>query len=253
VPTTLFTPGATSYNPKPRFIGCDFTSVTDTVVGSFDHYALFEFDRCSFASGAVILASQVSNPTQASAAVFASDCIFGSTVVGLAFYNAIGQAVSVTGTRFTSGAAGVSWEVATTSNAGRANVFETPWVDWYNAGTSAITPYIECLRNDGTATAYSDQQVWAEFSFKNTSSSPLASGYVSDRDGLVDFAQGTNSSAQAAGAGTGSWTIASSNSPASFKCDSGGSITPTQAGYIRGRIVVAQPSITVYVDPQIRT
>jgi hypothetical protein len=178
--------------------------------------------------------------------------MFGTTR-RTAHYNALGSSIVNTGTYFTSGVAGLSLEVTTTANASYRIPYKSPFVDLYNTGTSAVTPYFEVLRNNGTATAYNDAQVWAEFSYKNTSSSPLASGLVSDAQAVGSFVEGTAGTTQAAGAGTGSWTIASSNSPASFKCDSGGSITPTEAGYIRGRIVVAQPSITIFVDPQIRT
>jgi hypothetical protein len=56
---------------------------------------------------------------------------------------------------------------------------------------------------------------------------------------------------QATGAGAGSWT--GENATAWFgKCDSGAAITPAEVGEIIGRLVVGEPSITVYLDPQIR-
>ena len=54
-----------------------------------------------------------------------------------------------------------------------------------------------------------------------------------------------------AGAGLGSWT-GEGGTAWSGKADAG-SITPAESGAIRGRWVVGEPSITVYVDPQIRT
>ena len=36
------------------------------------------------------------------------------------------------------------------------------------------------------------------------------------------------------------------------KLDSGAAITPAEIGHIRARVCVGEPSITVYVDPQIR-
>jgi hypothetical protein len=60
------------------------------------------------------------------------------------------------------------------------NPFVTPWVDWYNTGTSAITPFFEILR-DGSTTAFTDQEVWAEFSEKDVSGFTLAT-LSRDRD-----------------------------------------------------------------------
>ncbi len=251
IPSPLFVSSA-SVTSHFECIGCDFSAITGTVVPNISNHSTFRFDRCSFGNGATAFGTQTSNPNLASSDAWFHDCIFGTTR-RTAHYNALGSSIINTGTYFTSGAAGLSLEVTTTANASFRAPYKGPFIDFYNTGTSAVTPYFEVLRNNGTATAYNDAQVWAEFSYKNTASSPLANGLVVDEQAIGPFVEGTAGTAQAAGAGTGSWTIASSNSPASFKCDSGGSITPTEAGYIRGRIVVAQPSITIFVDPQIRT
>ena len=69
---------------------------------------------------------------------------------------------------------------------------------------------------------------------------------------MLDYALGTSSTAQANGAGLGSWT--GENATAwSGKIDSGSAVTPAEVGALRGRICVAATSATVYIDPQIRT
>jgi hypothetical protein len=123
-------------------------------------------------------------------------------------------------------------------------------VSFYNTGTSGITPRFEILR-DGSATAYTDAQVWGEFSAKVTSGSTQATFY-NDRQALADWAAGTTASDQAAGAGLGSWT-GESGTAWSGKVDSGSTITPAENGHIRGRVVVGVASSTFYVNPQIET
>lgn len=245
-PTTLFAlSGITIINVT----GMDLSLITGTLVGNAQVSAGLFFERCKFGSGVTVLASQTSNPTRGSPWVWLSDCNSGDTHGIFGYYDGTGSVVSDTGIYFTSGAAAQSWKIVTTANATATNPFVTPWVDLYNTGTSAITPYFEILR-DGSSTAYKDHEVWAEFSAKVTSGFTTATS-SSDAATLANRIT-SGGSDQAAGAGLGSWT-GESGTAWSGKCDSGSSITPAEAGAIRGRIVVAAASTTVYVDPQIRT
>jgi hypothetical protein len=240
-----------SYGRRVNFYGCDFSHLTGTIIGNIGTGQAFYFDRCVFGSGATLYASQTTNPVGDSAEAFFSDCLVGTTRTS-GYYNCLGSAVRETGIYYTGSAAGnESWKVVTTANSNWRNPFTTPWVDFYNTTTTAITPRFEILR-DGSASAFDDNEVWAEFSWKNTASSPLASGLQSDSMSFVNLLAGTAGTDQANGAGTGSWT-GESGTAWSGKVDSGSSITPTEAGYLCGRVVVAAPSITVYVDPVIRT
>ena len=87
--------------------------------------------------------------------------------------------------------------------------------------------------------------IWIVFSVRGT--------LMSDRLALKSYLNGTAGTAQADGAGTGSWTIGSSNSPKSFKIDAGAAVTPDEVGSMTARVVMAVPSKTIYLDPQIRT
>lgn len=246
-PASLFTfSGAVAGQLTVQASDLTGQSFSTLVTGSANAHRA-DFVQCKVPSGITFLSSTGS--TDGGTEMFVIDCANGDTHGLFAYYNPIGSAVSNTGTYFTAGAAGQSWAITTTSAANRAMPFRTPWINLYNTGTSAITPYLEVLRNNGTASAYTDAQVWAEIEAKVTSASTAASRST---DRASPVAAGT---AQAAGAGTGSWTIASSSSPASFKCDSGASLTPAENGHIRARICVAVPSIsgTLFVDPQIRT
>lgn len=228
-------------------VGCDISHCTGTIVGNSNHNNLAILERCKIGASVIPLAAQTSNPTRASAAVLLLDCASGNTQGFFGYYDALGQVTSETGIYFTSGAAAQSWKIVTSENASFWTPFKTPPIDLYHTGTSAITPYLEVLR-DGSTTAYQDDEIWAEFAAKVTPSSTKASFY-NDRKNIDTDVSAAN---QAAGAGTGSWT-GEAGSAWSGKIDSGSSFTPAVVGAISAVVYVGEPSITVYVDPQIRT
>jgi len=233
-----------------RFVGCDLSLVSTGIIVDTAFAITVILDRCKIAAGLAPLAAQTSNPNSASSPeVYLFDCASDDTHGIFAYYNACGQLTSDTGIYFTSGDAAQSWKIVTTANASRRGPFVTPSIDVFHSGTSSITPYLEILR-DGSATAYTDAEVWAEFEAKVTASSTRASFY-GDRQALAAFLAGTAGSAQADGAGTGSWTGENATAK-SMKIDSGSAFTPAESGPLTVRISVAAASTTVYVDPQIR-
>lgn len=250
-PSSLF--GTANATVDIDVLGCDLSQITSTLVASqAGSSARYNFVQCKFGSGVTPMGVQAVT-SKASAQVWVLDCHDGDTHGMFGYYDAFGSVGSITGTKLTASAAGQSWEIVTTANCGFGTPFVTPWINWYNSGTSAITPKLELLRNNGTATAYNNAQVWGEFSVKDNAGFTNATIYT-DRQALVDWAAGTSGAAQTAGVGTGSWTIGASNSPASFVVDSGASVTPDEVGDIRARVCVAIPSISaLYVDPFIRT
>lgn len=239
IPTAFITGASTS---PATFFGCDFLGLNNTLVADQASKNLrFDFANCVLNASVTVLASQsVANGSGGSALLL--DCSSGDTHGLFGYYDALGYVVSDTGTRLTSSVAGQSWKIVGSSNASFANPFITPPIPLFNSALASVTPYLECLRNDGTATAFSDAQVWAEFTAKTTS------GWVMTSLFNDACAWGATAAAQTAGVGTGSWTIASSNSPASFKVDAGSSFTPAEEGCITARICVAG-ALTVYVDP----
>jgi hypothetical protein len=200
--------------------------------------------RCKLGTGFSLLATQT-NLNRSSGEVFAFDCSNGDTHGLFAYANAMGSVSSDTGIYFTAGAAAQSWKIVTTAACSYHTPFETPWFSAYNSTLSSQTPYVEILR-DGSTTAFQNDEVWGEFSAKVTSGSTQAS-FSNDKMALAGAPAN-----QAAGAGLGSWT-GESGTAWSGKVDSGSAITPAELGHIRARIVVGEPSITVYLDPQIRT
>lgn len=227
-------------------VGCDFSfGFSAALVGSVLRPPQnFEFVQCELGTGYSMLATQ-SVANKSSGRVWVRDCASGDVHGLMGYADALGSVVSDTGIYVTSGAAGQSLRVVTTSAANYYTPFVTPWIDLYNAGTSSITPRFEILRN-GSTTAFQDDEVWAEFMAKVISGSTQSTLY-SDRMALA-----STPANQAAGVGLGSWT-GESGTAWSGKVDSGSSLTPAELGYIRGRLVVGEPSTTVYFDPQIRT
>ncbi len=206
--------------------------------------ATFVFSQCKLGANVTILATQTP-ANKSSGAAYVFDCSSGDTHGIFGYYDAFGSCVSDTGIYYTTGAAAQSWKIVTTANCSYYTPFVSPFVDFYNTGTTSITPRFEILR-DGSTTAFQDDEVWGEFFVKTTSGSTQSTP-SSDRMALL----GTPAN-QATGAGTGSWT-GEAASAWSGKVDSGSAVTPAESGHIRGRVVVGEPSITVYVDPQIRT
>lgn len=202
------------------------------------------FIQCKLGTGYVMLGTQT-NLNRSSAEVYVYDCAVGDTHGLFGYANAMGSVVSDTGIYFTAGAAAQSWKVVTTANCSYYTPFETPWFGYYNSTLSALTPYVEILR-DGSATAYQDNEAWVEFFAKTTTGFTQSTLYT-DRMTIL----GTPAN-QAAGAGLGSWT-GESGTAWSGKLGLGASITPAEVGHISARIVVGAPSVTVYADPQIRT
>ena len=247
VPNALI--GPADYFRFALLSGCDLSYLTSkTLVPNVPSGGKVVLERCKLAAGMTMLAAQTSNPTRVSPQVYVHDCDSGDTHLLFGYYNALGSVISDTGIYYTSGAAAQSWKIVTTANCSFYLPFETPWIDLYHTGTSEITPYFEIVRS-GSATAYQSDEIWAEFNAKTTSGSTKASAIYSDRK---DIDGGTAAADQAAGAGVDSWTGENATSW-SGKIDSGSALTPAETGYIRGRICVGEPSITVYVDPQIRT
>lgn len=243
IPSVLFL-GSPRSSPDVTIQGMDLSSVTGTLVGNSTQSAhTYKLIQCKLGAGVTMLASQTDG-TKGTGIAIVYDCSSGDTHTTFGYHDAFGSCVSDTGIYYTTGAAGQSWKITTTSNCSYYTPFVSQFVDYYNTGTSAITPYFEILR-DGNATAFQNDEVWAEFWIKTTSGSTQSTRY-DDSMALL----GTPAD-QANGSGTGSWTGEQATAW-SGKVDSGASVTPSEAGAIRGRLVVGEPSITVYFDPQVR-
>ena len=220
--------------------------ISDSTVISF----VAKFTGCKLGTSFVPLAPQT-NTNKSSAQVWIFDSSSSDQHYHLGYSDALGDLTMSTGIYANAGAKyygtnGYSWKIVTSAASSYYTPFVTPWIEQYHSATSAITPYIEILR-DGSATAYQDDEVWAEFGAKTTTGSTLMS-FSNDRMAIA----GTPANQTASSLGASDWT--GENATAWFgKCVAPASITPAEIGMLMARVIVGEPSITVYADPTIRT
>jgi hypothetical protein len=236
-PTSLFANHNAAFRGFSRWSGCDLSLITGTLVGNIEGSHEVHLERCKLGSGVTLFAAQTTNPSEDAARLTVLDCNAGDTHITFGYYTYY----------VTAGAAAQSWKITTTANATIGQPFRTPWIHLYNTGTSAITPYLEVLRNGASPAAYKDNEVWAEAIAKTNSGFTLGAFYT---DAATIGSAGAN---QAAGGGYGIWTGSDAND-SSIKVDTGAAITPAEVGYISMRLCVGVASKSdIYLDPQIRT
>ncbi len=245
VPATLF-----EYTTRTAGFwaeGVDFSNQTSgTLVGAPGSGGLsptLNFSRCKMSAATLSAALTV-----AGSELFLYDCSSTDVHYQFAHYNYLGSTTVSTsiyandGAEYESTGNKTSWVVAGNANTNRGAPYVSPWFSRYNELTAAITPEIEILR-DGSASAFTDVEVWGEWLVKTVGGSPLTTLY-SDFGGHLSA--GT---AQGSGVGLTGWTGESGTAwSGRLECPS---VTPAEIGHITARVVVAG-NYTVYVDPQIR-
>lgn len=228
--------------------GGNFTPATGNLVADLlgTGTAEFRFANCKLGSGMAFMAAPTTVVNRGQTTVWAFNCASGDTHYAMFHGDAFGYTeVSTTiyaddGAQY-DGTNRCSWKITTReSNCSYYTPYVSPWIDKYHSGTSAISLSLECLR-DGSTTLYQNDEVWGEFSYQGTSGS-TKSTVVNDRMALLGTPDDQTSSSIA-------WT--GGTTPGKFKLESG-SVTPAEIGHLRARVVVGEPNITVYVDPQIR-
>lgn len=231
--------------------GCDWSLPGTALIASHIHVKTnFVFSNCKINNSlsSVLATQSPANPSSAEA--FLYNCSGTTQYYHIAHHNAFGSTICDTGIYANDGASydgtnRLSWKIVTTANCSYYTPYVSPWIDCYHSGTSAITPSLEICRS-GSATAYQDDEVWGEFSYQGTDNTTL-SVIVNDRKGLLAAAADQTTGAL----GAADWT--GENATSWFgKLNPTAAITPYEIGHLRARVCVGEPSITVYVDPQIR-
>lgn len=201
------------------------------------------FNNGTHVNGLVVRAA-TSPATLASSEVWANDSSVSDVHINAQYQNAYGY-MATSNVRYADGniSGNVGWRVITSAECNDKNPFYTPWMDWLNDATSAITPYIEIAR-DFSATPFTDAQIWLEVQAKTTSGSNILTTYT-DRVALLGTPENQASSSL-------SWTgLNSTNNKMKLEI---GSITPAEVGAIRYRVGIAIASESyIYIDPQLRT
>jgi hypothetical protein len=226
------------------------TLVSSNVAAAADVHLV----RCKFPGSYTTLAAATFWTNRSEVDVYVNDCSSGTVEKIFGHFNNLGSTVSTADDVIyrTAGAAARGWKITTTSAASFLNPYFTPWIDFYNTTLTAVTPYIGGLR-DGSTTPYTKAQVWAEYTYKQTSGSDKST-FVNDRQTLAAYLAGTTADDNDADGVYTDWT-GSTSADDVIKMTSGGAITCAEAGHIRGRICVGLASLAgvLYIDPQIRT
>jgi hypothetical protein len=247
MPSVLFANFVTVSGYRLRMVGADLSGFTGTLVGAAGQgLFLAEFYACDLHASVVPLGATTS---EAQSEVWLFDCHSGDVHYNFAHYDHVGSTTISSSIYLNNGATAdgsthYSWVVAGNANTTFVAPYRSPLIHAFNTDVStSITPRFEILR-DGSSTAFTDEQVWGEWLYKNASGSVLL-GLTSDRRGLLaSAANQANSSLTAA-----DWTGDGSPSPWAGKLEPA-AFTPAEAGYISGRVVVSG-NITVYVNPEI--
>jgi hypothetical protein len=247
----IFNQGSSAANNYSRHIKPTFNFKTSSAgLQCFNRVEIYEATLAGTAPATLIKSSTTHgiNATfvnKGQTTVTAFNCSSGDTHYALYHGDAFGEtAVSTTiyaddGAQY-DGTNRCSWVITTReNNCSFFTPYVSPWIDRYHSGTSAISLSLECLR-DGNTTVYDNDEVWGEFSFKAT---PAARRRLSVTTAWRCSARLPADRQHIA------WT--GGTTPGKFKLESG-SITPAEIGHLRARVVVGEPNITVYVDPQIR-
>lgn len=235
------------------FANVDFDGMTSgTVVnpstGAMTTNTSFVFSNCRFHASATLVGSFAAVAT---ADITFYNCGVGDVHYQFAHYSPYGMTLVDTGIYASDGAewnesaAKYSWKIVTGGNCSHQTPYVSPWIHQHHEGTSAITPSLEGFR-DGSTSVIEDDEVWAEFSYQGTSGFTLGT-IVNDRMALLGSPADQTSSLTYSDWETGT------SADSTFKLATTATITPAEIGNLSARVCVGEPSITVYVDPQIRT
>ena len=225
----------------------DFTTLLPAS-SSGSNAGLIELHDCEL-HASVVLTNETGGAGQE---IYLFDCAAGDVHYGFAHENGFGQTLLSTAKYNNTdgatpdGSTKYSWAITTKSSASAECPYRSPWISYFNEAVgSGLTPSLEVMRID-SATVYDDDELYSQWMYKGTSST--AQGVFAHDEA----APNATPAAQATGDLDATDWVGESGSTDAFMKLSPGSITPQEVGYIRGRVVFAVPSKTVYLDPQIR-
>lgn len=248
-PTTLI--GAANYSGGDiLFRGCNLSKCTGTLLASqATKHLVVTMENCKLGTGVTPLATQ-SPANLSSGEIWLFNCDSDDQQYKIGHYNALGSTEVVTSIYANDGAQydgtnRCSWKITGTAYSTIYTPYKSPWIDKYHSGSSAITPYLECMRDNSGGAVYGNNVVWSEWSYQGNTGSTQAK-YADDRMTLLGTAADQTASSKTASDWTGE-----TGTPGCFKLDSGAAITPAEIGHLRSRICVAGAN-TVYVDPTLR-
>jgi hypothetical protein len=237
------------------FTGCTMSKITSTLVGNnVDGPAITVFSNCKFGSGVTIKYAAVTVLNKGNQNVYAFNCDAGDNHYTMYHGDAFGETIVSTSVYLNDGATydgsnnhRCSWKITTTANCNYFYPYVSPWLDRYHSNNIAITPYLEILRS-GSSTAYQNDEVWSEWSYQGSDNSTKA--VIDGTDRMTPL--GTPADQTTSSKPLTDWAGRDSSNNWAGRLSPLSPITPLEIGYIRARICVGEPSVTVYADPKIR-
>jgi len=221
----------------------DFSNLASgaTLVGSIAATpAEIVFNNCKLPSNYVLLASSVDFVCRISA----FDCAVGDTHISFHVATDRGEVVVDTGKYANDniGDANLSWKITTTAKVTRYTPFAVPPIPRRHRTTGSVTPWFAVAR-EGSASAFTNGEVWAEFSAKETDASVVM---TVKSDKALNLATPANQTTD----GDTTWTgLGGTN----WKGKVGEqAFTVAEHGFIQGQLYVGLANAELRLDPQVR-
>jgi len=245
-----FTPAiffATSAGAEVHVKNADWSNLgtgTNIVNRSLTSPASFRLENCKLPENYVLLNTLSSTGIPASGNILAYDCAVGDSHINFHYANAFGEVVVDTG-KYAGNNVGdtdLSWKITTTDKVNRYTPFAVPPIPRRHRTTGAVTPWFAIARED-SASAFTNGEVWAEFSAKETDASVIM---TVKSDKAADLATPANQTTDADTAWTG---LGGTN----WKGKVGEqAFTVAEHGFIQGQLYVGLANAELRLDPQVR-
>lgn len=241
IPSVLLEPqAAITHNVTIR--NCDLSAITGALVYVANACTgTITFSQCKLGAGVAVINGTIPGP--GGLKVVLHNCDSGDTNYRMEQYTYQGSIKTETSKVRSGGASDgtttISWNMTTlTSGPSFTAPLESPPLSIWNDTTGTAKTVTVEIAQDNAAAALNDDDIWLEVEYLGTSGYPLAV-IASDRKSTI--------LATAAAQTASSVTWNTMTTPTRQKLEV--SFTPREKGYLQARVMLAKPSVTVYVDP----
>jgi hypothetical protein len=233
------------------YVLCDSVDLTgvgaNTIVGAQATGAYYQFIDCKLSASST-LAGTPTVPVGSVDFITSDSTVVNSSSYIQTRYMYQGTLTADAGVYngATDGVNPISWKIITSANCNPQAPFECfDIVQWVAAGTYASSKIIATSATAGLLT----NDIWCNVEYLGNASQPLGKpattlGAGSGTTTLPQIPQGTTPGAIATGA---TWATGGAGTNYSINIPS---FTTSLAGYVRIKVLIGKPSLTIYVDPK---
>lgn len=242
-PSTLFL--ATSASAAGIFVQCRGVDLSALASGCYlvtpvQYPGEYRFIECKLGASVAPLSTAIQSV--GGNQVYIDNCDSSDTNYRMEHYKYQGSTKAETSKVRSGGASdgttAISWNMTTLAGATFVSPLESPPISIWNDTTGAVKTVTIEVAQDNAATALNDDEIWLEVEYLGTSGYPLATT-ANDRKATI-LATATAQTSSSA-----TWN--NMTSPTKQKLEV--TFTPQAKGYFQARVMLAKPSVTVYVDP----